>query len=148
MLAPSFGHSLTTTDGGAPLSPHLSSCSSATRFWKKRGLWRVTMSLLEYRAPYPLTVLAPSGVARLLPKRAKGREQGGRDEGTGGKKVLSGRHLVGPAAQHRCRDAGHNRMRLDVEVSVEFVGAPAADHANAVLADASAKEGHGAARPG
>ncbi len=72
----------------------------------------------------------------------------GETKGRGGKRFvfLTRRHLVGPATQHCCGDASHNRLRLYMEVVLELVGAPAADHPNAVLAKAGAEECHCATR--
>ena len=64
-----------------------------------------------------------------------------------GGKLLSRRQAEGASAKHGGRKAIHDRLCLDVSVSVHFVAAPAADQANDVAVDTGAEEGHGAAGP-
>ena len=52
------------------------------------------------------------------------------------------------AAQHCGGEAGHDLWGLHVEISVEFIRAPPADHADAVGTDAGTQKGHGPAGPG
>lgn len=59
--------------------------------------------------------------------------------------MLSRGHLVGAAAQHRCSEAVHDRLGLDVKVPIKLVGSPATDHPDALATNTRAEEGHGAA---
>ena len=61
---------------------------------------------------------------------------------------LPRRKLECAAAQHGGGDAGHEGLRLEVMITKHFVGAPAADHTDAVAVDSGAEESHGAARAG
>ena len=54
----------------------------------------------------------------------------------------------GAAAEHGGGDASHDRLGLDVKISVKLVGAPAADEADPVPVDSGTEKGHGATRPG
>ena len=51
-------------------------------------------------------------------------------------------------AKHGGGNPGHDGLRLDVQVAVDLVGAPAPDEADAICANAPAQQGHGAARAG
>ena len=59
----------------------------------------------------------------------------------------SERELEVAAAQHGGGNAGHDRLRLYVEVTIHFVRSPTPDKANAVAVNARAEHGHGATRP-
>ena len=61
---------------------------------------------------------------------------------------LARRKLKGAVAQHGRGDAGHEGLRLEVEIAKHLVGAPAADHTDAVAVDSGTEESHGAARAG
>ena len=50
------------------------------------------------------------------------------------------------AAKHGGGDAGHNGLRLDMEVAVHLIGAPTSDETDAVRVDTATEHGHGAAR--
>lgn len=73
--------------------------------------------------------------------------------GTGPRRAGRGRQGWGveaevAAAKHRGCDTRHNRLRLDMEIAVHFIGAPAANQPNAIGVNAAAEHGHGAARAG
>jgi hypothetical protein len=57
----------------------------------------------------------------------------------------TGNEAAVAAMEHGRSNAIHDRLCLDVEVSVELVGAPPADEADAVAIDPRTHEGHGAA---
>ena len=48
----------------------------------------------------------------------------------------------GAAAKHGGGETGHHWLRLDVEVAIHLVRAPATDQANAIAINAGAHEGH------
>lgn len=102
---------------------------------------------MRYRRQLPsrtVVLLCSTYRGTVRPRGPNGRRVGA--EGEGGE--LSRRaELEGAAAKHGGGQASHNRLSLHVQVSVHFVGPPAADEANAVAVDACAQERHGAAGP-
>ena len=63
-------------------------------------------------------------------------------------KELSRSHLVGATAQHSSGEAVHDRLGLDVKVSIKLVGSPATDHSDALATNTRAEECHGAPSSG
>ena len=61
-------------------------------------------------------------------------------------KLASRRKLKGAVAQHSRGDAGHDGLRLEMEVAKHLIGVPASDHTDAVAVDSGAEERHGTAR--
>jgi hypothetical protein len=77
----------------------------------------------------------------MLPKEAKGQRVG--RQGRKGREKLSRGQAEGAASEHGGGEPGHDRLSLDVKISVEFVGPPASNHADAFAGDAGTQKGHG-----
>ena len=95
------------------------------------------MFLLEI-VPSPLPNRMLLGAFRLRPL-GHGQEKGRGDEGAGWDK-LTRRKLESATAQYGGGNAGHEGLRLEVKIAKHFVGAPAADHTDAVAVDSGRSE--------